>query len=190
MHNSSTLLKQDFLKKWIKGVQICNPFKKDMNTLDRKNAIKLTADVAIASTRNTNIQWSHALMSDVVSRDESSRILVEQVSGRKIEKKTTAGLVTCRKIVQKSRSIASRKARRVIEPRRGMKAACMVKKLVKSRTKVLKSLVPGGKELDEVALISETLDYIMSLRVQVDVMRHVVNAAEKLDHHGSKGYCN
>ncbi|KAL3824688.1 hypothetical protein ACJIZ3_020717 [Penstemon smallii] len=183
MQNSTALLKQEFMKKWIKGLQIFNKSnKKNMsNILDRKKAIKLTSDVAIASTRRATTHWSHTLISDLVSKDETNRNLVEQILGRKdVQKKN---------LVKRGR-IACRKAKRVVpQSVTKVKASSLAKKLLKKRTRVLKRLVPGGKALDEISLIKETLDYIVSLRVQVDVMRHIVTAAEKLDH--SKGQlCN
>jgi hypothetical protein len=50
--------------------------------------------------------------------------------------------------------------------------------MVNRRTQVLKSLVPGGEFMDDISLIEETLDYIESLRAQVDVMRTLAKATE------------
>lgn len=185
---SSTLLKQEFLKKWIKGVHICRNFKQDMNILDRKKAIKLSADVAIASTRKAATHWSQALMADAVSRDGTNRILVEQILGYKVEKRASTGLITCSKRILRRSHIARQKARRVLVPQ-CVKASSIAKKLVKNRTRVLKKLVPGGEKMDEVSLIRETLDYVVSLRVQVDVMRYLASAAERLDP-SRKHLCN
>ncbi|KAI3444090.1 hypothetical protein Pfo_000755 [Paulownia fortunei] len=176
---NSALLKQEFLKKWIKGLNIYSKFNKDMNILDRKKAIKLSADVAIASTRKAATHWSQALMADVVSRDGTNRILVERILGRKVEKKGSTGLIRCSKRILRRSHIARQKARRVVP--QCVKASSIAKKLVKNRTRVLKSLVPGGVKMDEKSLIQETLDYIVSLRVQVDVMRHLASASERLE---------
>ncbi|KAL0404356.1 UNVERIFIED_CONTAM: Transcription factor I-like 1 [Sesamum radiatum] len=167
MSNSSVfLLKQEFLKKWIKGLHTYSNFNKNMSIMDRKKAIKLSADVAIASTRKPATQWSRALMADIVG---TNRILVEQVLGRKPDMKAASGLMKCSKKILRRSLIA----RRRVVPRRVMEASSIAKKLVKNRTSVLKSLVPGGEGMDEVSLIQETLDYIISLRVQVDVMRRL-----------------
>ncbi|KAI3446683.1 hypothetical protein Pfo_003348 [Paulownia fortunei] len=177
--NSSALLKQEFLKKWIKGLQIYSNFKKEMTILERKKAIKLSADVAIASTRNVTTHWSRALMAGASTDvDGASKIVVEQILGRKVENK--ALIITCsKKIVRRSRVAHLKKATRVVRP--SVKASSIAKKLVKNRTRVLKSLVPGGQQMDESSLIKETLDYIASLQVQVDVMRRLAAAAERLD---------
>lgn len=157
-----------------------------MTTLERKKAIKSSADVAIASTRNATTRWSHALISDVVSRDATTGMLVEQMLGRKLEKRASTKLISCSKKILRKSHIARRKARRIVP--QSATASSIANKLVKKRTRVLKSLVPGGKDLDEISLIKETLDYIASLRVQVDVMRRFASAAEKLDH--SRGHCD
>ncbi|KAL0453852.1 UNVERIFIED_CONTAM: Transcription factor I-like 1 [Sesamum latifolium] len=167
MCNSSVfLLKQEFLKKWIKGLHTYSNFNKNMSITDRKKAIKLSADVAIASTRKPATQWSRAVMADVVV---TNRILVEQVLGRKPDMRVTSGLMKYSKKILRRSLLARRRA----VPRRVMEPSSIAKKLVKNRTSVLKSLVPGGEGMDEVSLIQETLDYIISLRVQVDVMRRL-----------------
>ncbi|KAK4415122.1 Transcription factor I-like 1 [Sesamum alatum] len=175
------LLKQEFLKKWIKCLHTySNNFNKNTSILDRKKAIKLSADVAIASTRKPTTQWSRAVMANVVvSGDATNRILVEQVLGRKVDMTATSGLIMKMKCSKKilRRSLMARK--RVVPGRRAMEASSIAKKLVKNRTRVLKRLVPGGEGMDEVSLIQETLDYIVSLRVQVDVMRRL--AAQRLE---------
>ncbi|KAL0334159.1 UNVERIFIED_CONTAM: Transcription factor I-like 1 [Sesamum angustifolium] len=181
MPNSSALMKQEFLKKWIKGLQIYSTSK---TIFERKKAIKLSADVAIASTRNASTHWSRALLSDVSTDDanDAAKIVVEQISGRKVEKyrRSKDLMITCsNKILRRSR-VASRRRRINRGVGTSVKACSIAKKVVKNRTRVLKSLVPGGQEMDGICLIKETLDYIASLRVQVDVMRHLA-AAERLD---------
>ncbi|OIS97284.1 hypothetical protein A4A49_05653 [Nicotiana attenuata] len=202
MRNPSSL-KQEFLKKWIKGLQICSETKKKMSIIERKKAIKLSADIAMASTRKSTTYWSHSLLANA-SKDDTNKIIINHILGNDdiskrsmIFKKSSMGLlamsqksIRCKKIVTKSCKISrqrqlnfspkqvevgrriSRKGRKMISP------ISIARKLVKNRTKVLKSLVPGGEYMDNVSLIKETLDYIISLRVQVDVMRHLANASE------------
>ncbi|KAK4374956.1 hypothetical protein RND71_005633 [Anisodus tanguticus] len=182
MRNPSSL-KQEFLKKWIKGLQICSATKKKMSLMERKKAIKLSADIAMASTRKSTTYWSHALMANA-SKDDTNKIIIENVLGdddnnskRIIFKKASMGIslsqkgiISSKKIVKKSCKI-SRRATKIISPN------IIAKKMVKKRTQVLKSLVPGGEYMDDASLIKETLDYIISLRVQVDIMRHLANNA-------------
>ncbi|XP_022888115.1 transcription factor IBH1-like 1 [Olea europaea var. sylvestris] len=181
--SDSTSLKQEFVKKWIKGLHIYSNVKKDMSILERKRAIKLSADMAIASTRDASTLWSRTLMANI-SKNETNKILVEQIfsDSEVIKKKASNGLMACsnriasKKILRRSH-ITKIRARKMGLGPKAVKASSIAKKLVKNRTQVLKSLVPGGENMDEISLIKETLDYIVSLRVQVDVMRHLASAA-------------
>lgn len=176
MLNSS--LKQEFLKNWIKGLQLHTNFNKNTTILERRKAIKLSADIAIASTRNSTTRWSRALIADAY-RDESNKTLIEKISGREVPHRSSFGLIRCsKKILKRSRVARQVRARRAVPPSVG--ASLIAKKLVKSRTRALKRLLPGGEDMDEISLIKETIDYIVSLRVQVDVMGRVANAAERL----------
>ncbi|XP_006343718.2 uncharacterized protein [Solanum tuberosum] len=182
MRNPNSL-KQEFLKKWIKGLQICSATKKKMSIMERKKAIKLSADIAMASTRKSTIYWSHALMKNA-SKDDTNKIIIKNILGSNDDNNNNFnkasmgiynsmsqnGIIRSKKIIKKSCKI-SRRARKIISP------SIIAKKMVKKRTKVLKSLVPGGEYMDDASLIKETLDYIISLRVQVDVMRHLANNA-------------
>lgn len=162
---------------------------KENNELPReKNSIKLSADIALASTRIAATSWSRATLANA-SSDASSKLLVEHILGPESSEKLknnssiirmgmSSKRIRCKKILRKS--CTNRRVKRgtthVVE------ANLIAKRLVKKRTQVLKSLVPGGECMDDVSLIKETLDYILSLRVQVDVMRQLANATGKFDH--------
>ncbi|XP_058191135.1 transcription factor IBH1-like 1 [Rhododendron vialii] len=175
------MLRQEFLKKWIMGLQICSASKKEMSVLERKKAIKLSADLAIASTRNGSTNWSRALIANA-SKENDNTTLVDQILGKDSEsmiKKASNPSAfrdkrgtTCRgKKMLRNRCCGIRRVKKMAES-----ASSIAKKLVKKRTQVLKRLVPGGESMDEFSLMEETLDYILSLRAQVDVMRHFANA--------------
>lgn len=180
-----TSFKREFLKKWIRGLQLCSSSKKQMSFLERKKAIKLSADVAMASARNATTRWSFALISNA-SKDDSNKGLVKCILGPESERLKTAsmGLALYNKR-NRSKKIL-RKSCSVRQVRRGssqmVTASSIAKRLVKKRTQVLKSLVPGGESMSDISLIEETLDYILSLRAQVDVMRHLANATELFNH--------
>ncbi|XP_044471222.1 transcription factor IBH1-like 1 [Mangifera indica] len=171
---SPSSLKQEFLKKWILGLQVCNSWK-NMSFLERKKAIKLSADIAMASARNGKTCWSRALIANA-SRNGNGKVFVEKIMGSDFEtlKKTSLMRRTrCRKILKKSyRTI--RKAMKILN----IFPSSVAKKMIKKRTEVLKSLVPGGEFLDGVSLIEETLDYTSSLRAQIDVMKTFANVTE------------
>ncbi|KAL1553826.1 transcription factor IBH1-like 1 [Salvia divinorum] len=170
--SSALMVKQEFFTKWKKGLQIYSAFNKEMTIMERKRAIKLSADVAIASTRSATTQWSRAVVADVsTSAAGAARIAAEEILGRKLTERRKA--LASKKIVRRRRKAAARGVVR-------SSAAAVAKKRVRNRTRVLKRLIPGRKKLDEISLIKETLDYIASLQVQVDVMRHIAAAAETM----------
>ncbi|GLT97575.1 hypothetical protein SLE2022_151320 [Rubroshorea leprosula] len=185
---SPSSLKQEFLKKWMTGLHICGSLKKKMSLLERKKAIKLSADIAMASARNGTTCWSRALVANA-SKDEQDKILVQHILGTESERlmKKVSVLplmnnkrIRSKKVLRRSyRSIRrAKKSNIAASPPNKVLAISIAKRLVRKRTLLLKSLVPGGEFMDEIALIEETLDYILSLRAQVDVMRSLANASE------------
>ncbi|KAI3771961.1 hypothetical protein L6452_03133 [Arctium lappa] len=185
MHTSSPL-KKEFLKKWMEGLQICCSSKKQMNVLERKKKIKLSADIAMASAKKTPMSWSNAIISDARKKEDDT-ILIDKLLGPeysqfKVQKSTYRMMscnkrVQCKKILKRSSYMSGGKRTKT---KKKMGVSVIAKRLVKKRTKVLKRLVPGGESMDEFSLIKEALDYILSLKVQVDVMRSVVTATEIL----------
>ena len=199
-------VKQEFLKKWIWGLRKYSSQKKNMSLMERKKAIKLSADLAMASTRNKSTRWSRALIANA-SRDGNNKVLTEHVSPSsssppqrpatrksfrrirscrnmlirrnraavhcrtKDRKSFTARIRSCRNMLRRNRAVHSRAKDRVV-------ASSVAKRLVQKRTRRLKSLLPGGESMDGVSLVEETLDYIQSLRAQVEVMRRLVTASE------------
>ncbi|GJY03403.1 transcription factor IBH1-like protein 1 [Tanacetum coccineum] len=158
-----------------------------MNTMERKKKVKLCADIAMASAKTTPTSWSNALISNA-RKCEQGTVLVDKLIGPesqlKLQKVSNNMIsfhkrVQCKKILKRSCN-AAKKTKRVGDSRLNV-ASIIAKRLVKKRTKVLKRLVPGGESVDEFSLIKEALDYILSLKVQVDVMRSVVNATVVLN---------
>lgn len=166
--SGSSSLKHEFLKNWIKGLRICRNMKEEeaaSSILERKNAIKLSADVAMAASAGSGAtQWRRALLDDVVSRNPSKKSMVEEVLGHKlgIENRGRLMMRWCSgRILRRSRIGGRRRKPTRVVPQCG----------------ALRKLVPGGEEMDGVSLIPETLDYIVSLRLQVDVMRYLATAS-------------
>lgn len=184
MHNSSQL-KKEFIKKWVQGLQICYSSKKQMNLLERKKKIKLSADIALASAKNATTCWSKALISEA-KKDEQNKILVENLSSPEVnfmcshqKLATYHKRIRSKKILKKSCGVSNRMKK--MGPRRSDLTTCIAKRLVKKRTQVLKTLVPGGESMDDFSIIKEALDYILSLKVQVDVMKNLVNGINVLN---------
>lgn len=181
------MLKQEFLKKWIMGLQICSASKKEMSILERKKAIKLSADLAMASTKNGTTNWSLALISNA-SKENDNKTLVDQMLGNHHSEKISTKRPSIVSIFRNKR-VATCRGKKILKKRGAIRrakkmassATSIAKRLVKKRTQVLKRLVPGGEYMDELNLMEETLDYILSLRAQVDVMRHFANATPKFE---------
>lgn len=192
-------LKQEFLKNWIKGLQICSSLKKNMGIMEKKKAIKLSADLAMAAARKGRSRWSRAIIAKAAATAEnnindSSRIIAEHILGReraeRLQKasdvvsaparyKYNNRLFRSKKILKKSHNV-----RRVLRKNvsRRVAANSLAKRLVQKRTQVLKGLVPGGELMDdEVSLIAETLDYLVYLQAQADVMRCLACATALLN---------
>ncbi|KAL1553827.1 transcription factor IBH1-like 1 [Salvia divinorum] len=133
--SSALMVKQEFFTKWKKGLQIYSAFNKEMTIMERKRAIKLSADVAIASTRSATTQWSRAVVADVsTSAAGAARIAAEEILGRKLTERRKA--LASKKIVRRRRKAAARGVVR-------SSAAAVAKKRVRNRTRVLKRLIPG-----------------------------------------------
>ncbi|KAI3790434.1 hypothetical protein L2E82_03468 [Cichorium intybus] len=183
MHDSSQL-KKEFIKKWVQGLQICCSSKRQMSILERKRNIKLSADIALASAKNATTSWSKALISEA-KKDREKNILVDNLLGHESkfmgahQKVTSHNRIRSKKILRRSCGIGKRIKK--MGYRRSDSPTCIAKRLVKKRTQVLKRLVPGGESMDEFSIITEALDYILSLRVQVDVMKNIVNATNLLN---------
>lgn len=190
MHSASSI-KQKFLKKWIMGLQLCNSSKKNMTIMERRKAIKLSADLALASVRNCTTRWSRALVASA-SQNDDNQALLQHIIGSDAAKHKKASIdVVANSTTSVAKKIASKKIlkrswgiRRVRKLSNGAlkdPPYSIAKRLVKKRTQLLKNLVPGGESMDAISLIEETLDYMVWLRAQVDVMRSLARASERLD---------
>ncbi|GAB4838181.1 hypothetical protein Ancab_027710 [Ancistrocladus abbreviatus] len=166
-------LKKEILKNWMMGLKVCNWSSKEMTLLERKKAIKLSADIAMASARNGATFWSRALIAnaskDMITTSKLTPLPPLQGS------RTTRITRRKRILVRKARTSKNNTRR----PSERCAASLIAKRLVKKRTQVLKGLVPGGKYMDDSHLIRETLDYMISLQAQVHVMQHLANATDR-----------
>ncbi|ESQ42623.1 hypothetical protein EUTSA_v10014877mg [Eutrema salsugineum] len=147
--NTHNMVKQEFIKKWITTLHMLDSsVEHPTNITERKNAIRQSSDLAMAAARSGATVWSRALIS-------------------RTGNKTTNKPVALR-ILKKARNRLKNRCTTV--RRNGTKIG------VRRRTELLKSLVPGGELIDDKEyLIRETLDYIVYLRAQVDVMRTVAS---------------
>ncbi|KAI4381094.1 hypothetical protein MLD38_007203 [Melastoma candidum] len=191
MHNPSKV-RQKIMKKWIMGLRSCSSSHENLSLSERRWIIKLSADLALASVRNGSRRWSRAIIEEA-SRNPDNKGLIQRMLGSGCDYRSPclipregrsdgngAGHVTksmwvatsSKKIVKRCRRARRSNGR---APRRN-EAASIAKRLVKKRTQLLKDFVPGGQDMDDVSLIEETLDYIVWLRAQVDVMRALAHS--------------
>ncbi|KAF5190487.1 Transcription factor ibh1-like [Thalictrum thalictroides] len=180
--------KQEFFKKWVVGLQYYGTSSRDMNILERKKAIKLSADVAMASARDGKTYWSRYLIAKASKEDDCiSKNLVKNILGNEYERLTkpssssssihqcsSSKWIRSKNIVR--RSCNMRRIRKHAQ-KHVLASSIIAKRMVKKRTQVLKALVPGGESMDEFCLLEETIDYLLSLQAQVDVMHKLVNAS-------------
>lgn len=180
MRNLRSVNKQEFLRKWIMGIRKYSCQKKNMSLMERKKAIKLSADLAMASTRDQTTLWSKALINNA-SREDGNNMLASSPHHRERVRilmrkySTNSSPLNYRKRRIRSVKVLRRRNRTAKER---VAASSIAKRLVQKRTRRLKSLLPGGEFMDDVSLVDETLDYIQSLRAQVEVMRCLVTASD------------
>jgi hypothetical protein len=174
MRNLSSL-KKEFLRKWIKGLRKYNSQKKNMTLLERKKAIKLSADLAMASTKDKTTLWRKALFANISTNIDNEQDILTTSSPQKVIRKNSTNSYPLRKRITGRRKILRRN-----RTKERIEASFIAMRLVKKRTRRLKSLLPGGKFMDNACLVDETLDYIESLKAQVEVMRCLVTSSELL----------
>ncbi|KAJ3693361.1 hypothetical protein LUZ60_008841 [Juncus effusus] len=177
--------KQVFLKHLLLGLQISNSSSNPITIQQRMNSIKLSADLAMAIARGRTC-WTCALISKHTTKEDNKPLLMS-ILGRRYETlvaKYACPLLhykmqTTKKIVRASKVCSSRKRRALInESFARVSPSVLARNLMKKRTKMLRKLVPGGEDLDGFSLLSETLDYVTSLKAQVDLMQGLWKATQ------------
>ncbi|MED6157262.1 hypothetical protein PIB30_021764 [Stylosanthes scabra] len=167
MRNQSSV-KQEFLRKWITGLRRYSCEKKNMSFFERKKAIKLSADLAMASTRDKTTRWSQALIAN-----NTDNVFIASSSSSSPKKSSSSRSRNMTTLMRRSRPTRVKSAKKEMSS-----ARCIAKRLMEKRTRKLKNLLPGGESMDEGCLVAETLDYIQSLRDQIEVMRCLVTASQ------------
>uniref|UniRef100_A0A1D1XL66 Transcription factor bHLH147 n=1 Tax=Anthurium amnicola TaxID=1678845 RepID=A0A1D1XL66_9ARAE len=182
-----------FLRHMLVGLRQGGASSGSTSILERKRAVKLTADMAMAVARGSR-RWSRALVADL-SRQDKTKALARCIMGEQFERlssphPTDCRASTCKKILRRSFRVRSKIRKRPPAPRRAAASASLLaKRMVKKRTQVLKRLVPGGESLDDLSLLEETRDYIVCLRAQVDLMQRLTNALGQSKRSGSQPAC-
>jgi hypothetical protein len=152
--------KHGFLKNLILSLGACrgaSPGVATMSLHERKRAIKLSADVAMATTRGAGARWPRALLAS--STPPPCKVQM------------------CKKIVRRCRHRRTSFCSHARTALAAVSSREIARRLVRKRTKVLRSMIPGGQLLaDEVTLLREAMDYVVHLHAQADVLWRVSKA--------------
>ncbi|KMZ69963.1 hypothetical protein ZOSMA_202G00500 [Zostera marina] len=137
--------------------------------LQRTKSIKLAVDIATAAARGGGANWSRAQLITCLGLNDNSNSNSNSKSKSTTHRtKAKTGVKKSKKIVARARNNRLKKDRRRVPGRKRM--------VVKERIRVLKSLIPGAVSLNHRSLILEALDYVVSLREQVNAMRRITDA--------------
>lgn len=163
----------------------------EINSLRATRDIRVAADVSLALTAPKGSIWSRALLANI-SKHEKNRDILQKIAGKKkymraLQRNHELPLYVClgsvlpksrESVVEKSRLIRrSALTHRKLASTVHISPSRIARKIVQKRTKILQSLVPGGRSMDISCLLKETADYIISLKAQVQVMQFLADAA-------------
>ncbi|KAH0449720.1 hypothetical protein IEQ34_020412 [Dendrobium chrysotoxum] len=153
-----------------------------MSLNEREREIKHLADAAMALARGDGANWSRAVIAGLAKKENNEAFI-----GKKLCKEFesiasphgyhgTSSFLQ-RKLIMKRKSFNSRlkirkkgfhspSSSRVIP-------SVLARRIVRKRTQVLKRIIPGAESLDGISLLSETLDYVVYLRAQANIMQRL-----------------
>ncbi|CAL9112227.1 unnamed protein product [Musa textilis] len=171
---ASSRFKSVFLEHMLMGFQLSGFPCRAMSLPARMHAIKLSADVAMAVARGSR-RWTHGLVADL-SKKEDNKSFLKCLLGKQHERLTMP--CYCSWKIQRRKTIFRRSFRARFGKQKPARACTLARSMVKKRAQVLKRLVPGGEAMDGYSLLDETMDYLVCLQAQVDLLRHLLRAFE------------
>ncbi|CAM8942476.1 unnamed protein product [Rhodiola kirilowii] len=177
-------MKQEFIKKWTAALDTCCRDSNNICALEKHKVIKQTASIAMAAAKQGSTAWSRAILADGYDKKTHIKTVLMGSQIPSMFNKHLCTMSSFRILGIKHKAIRRRRRRSKRTTRRSMNqnvhkaSSSLAKSIVKKQTQVLKTLIPGGRAMEECCLIEEALDYIVSLKTQVDVMKELVNAAE------------
>ena len=178
-----------FMAQLLVSLRAAGQASKSMGLRERRDAVRLSSDVAmaLASARAAPRLWARALIARHAAERCNEALMRRIMGGAGYEMAAAAAAARSRKearsrrIVRRSRRVCSGSAGR---KRRSLLAAAAAsggagrcsamaaaRRMVTARLQVLRSLVPGGEALRGLSLLSETLDYVVCLKTQVELMQ-------------------
>ncbi|KAL6603731.1 hypothetical protein ACP70R_044092 [Stipagrostis hirtigluma subsp. patula] len=132
-----------------------------MNLQERKQAVKSSADLAMAAARGAGARWPKAVLAAAGAASSNPNTCKVRSSRR------------CKRVVRRCRFHKKRITGR------DAASSDVARRLVRRRTMALRKVIPGGEAaMDEASLLREAMDYVVHLRAQVDVLRRVSQAVQ------------
>jgi hypothetical protein len=181
MH-ASRKFKRAFMERLLQSLQVAGLTSKSMGLRERRDAVRLSSDVAMALARGSTAPWASALVTRHAAERRHEALMRRILSTAGYESSLRAAAtascrkeIRSRKIVRRSHGVCSsrRKRRSSLVAASGSNGATVARRMVKRRLQLLRKLVPGGEELHGFSLLSEALDYVMCLKTQVELMQRL-----------------
>uniref|UniRef100_A0A0A9E323 IBH1-like N-terminal domain-containing protein n=1 Tax=Arundo donax TaxID=35708 RepID=A0A0A9E323_ARUDO len=176
--------KKAFMAQLLLSLRAAGQASKSMGLQERRDAVRLSSDVAMAlvssaggrTAATSTTTWARALVARHAAERRNEPLMRRIMGGAGYEMMAAAAARGRRKearsrtVVRKSHRVCSRKRRSGLPAASGG-AVAAARRMVRARLRVLRSLVPGGEELRGFSLLSETLDYVVCLKEQVELMQ-------------------
>jgi len=157
----------------LKGLKLGGVYSNRMSFQEKIRAIKIYANTAMAFARG-HTKWTQALVTDI-SKQEKDKALVKRILGHNCERSSrtcsqhSMKILRSKKILRKSLRAHSRIRKRTL-------SSVKARRVENKKTKLMKRLIPGGKSLEGLSLLGETLDYAIYLEAQVNLMQMIARA--------------
>lgn len=183
--------KKEFMERLLLSLQVAGLTSKSMGLRERRDAVRLSSDVAMASARGRAAPWARALVARHAAERRNEPLLRLIMGGDVYERAVSsagAAVARSRRIVRRSQRVAcsSRRKRRSLAKAAasggGGGGALAARRMVKGRLRLLRRLVPGGEALRGFSLLSETLDYVVCLKTQVELMHSLCKGSQQKLH--------
>ncbi|RLM86955.1 transcription factor IBH1-like [Panicum miliaceum] len=184
-----------FMAQLLVSLRAAGQASKSMGLWERRDAVRLSSDVAMAlasararSAPRSSAAWARALVARHAAERRNEALMRRIMGGAGYEMAAAAAAAARSRKEERSRRIV-RRSRRVCSGSAGRRrrvslaaaaasggavrcsAMAAARRMVKARLRVLRSLVPGGEALRGLSLLSETLDYVVCLKTQVELMQ-------------------
>ncbi|KAL6662068.1 hypothetical protein ACP70R_001452 [Stipagrostis hirtigluma subsp. patula] len=190
--------KKAFMAQLLVSLRAAGEASKSMGLRERRDAVRLSSDVAMALASSARCRasaaaaappppcatWARALVARHAAERGNEALMRRIMGGAGYERAAAAAAATgarkedrSRRIVRRSRRVlccrrAGRKSRSSLAASGGG-GAMAARSMLRARLQVLRRLVPGGEELRGLSLLSETLDYVACLKTQVELMQRL-----------------